>query len=815
MNGGDEKYTDDATAKYATSSSGGYSYESEDGSDEDDNAFSYFARAAQAVDRNTSSLSMTPRGDSSASSPYPGEETIVFYHGDCSETGSSVSRRSNQEYYDVLEMASDRLKQTNRQYDKLEYQRQSSSSGDEAVLFRKKKKKKKSKRHGKQSTKHKKSKPKSSRSGGDNVESPNELTQREMLNYSIDDEDENGIDPNDEFVPMSARSVSIWSPAALVNAAHSNKQDGKLDRDGFYKQRNNGSTKRANVRSTGAGIIYEKLHQLIRGRSEEIPNDFNLQSIGKQPTEEYLDKSTQNNRALDRCDSIVWGDESITDRDDGIEMVDDCSYSHVNDVSRKYRQANHIIVEKILWRRDRRRLLIILFVGSILFVTCLTLYVKSGNSNTKESRHSNSSATSSASFNRARVAQRYVLAILYYSTNGDEWKNSTDWLNGHECNWKGVGCASDGEAGVMSLTYLDLSNNLLNGTIPSEIGYISSLTQASCPYSSKLQLWGNNLFGSIPSSFSLLVNLRTLYLDKCQLSGDIYDKVEKLRRLQHLDLSFNKLRGKIPHGMGGISSLLDLRLSHNHFSGAFPISLASLPHLQTLLLDNNALGGSLPTNVGKMPSLVTLRIHENDFMGRLPDFTDAVYLEEAHFDENYFLGNIPTFGSNRLRSLYLGRNEFTGSLPESIGRISKLEDLYVQRNKLNGRIPSSISKLTALENIDLSFNKLSGSIPDAISGLMQLRELVLNDNRLTGGLPDIGKIKRLEIARLNNNLLSGNLELSLSVGSLNYLTEFAIQNNDLKGVVPEFVCDLLLDVLASDCWGKSSPVDCPCCTQCF
>ena len=141
MNGGDEKHTDDATAKYATSSSGGYSYESEDGSDEDDNAFSYFARAAQAVDRNTSSLSMTPRGDSSAPSPYPGEETIVFYHGDCGETGSSVSRRSNQEYYDVLEMASDRLKQTNRQYDKLEYQRQSSSSGDEAVLFRKKKKK--------------------------------------------------------------------------------------------------------------------------------------------------------------------------------------------------------------------------------------------------------------------------------------------------------------------------------------------------------------------------------------------------------------------------------------------------------------------------------------------------------------------------------------------------------------------------------------------------------------------------------------------------------------------------------------------------
>lgn len=103
------------------------------------------------------------------------------------------------------------------------------------------------------------------------------------------------------------------------------------------------------------------------------------------------------------------------------------------------------------------------------------------------------------------------------------------------------------------------------------------------------------------------------------------------------------------------------------------MSIETLPNLQTLLLNNNAIGGTLPSSISKMSSLVTLRIHENDFMGGLPDFTHAALLEEAHLDENYFTGPLPTFGSKRLRSLYLGRNAFTGSIPSSFGELSKLE----------------------------------------------------------------------------------------------------------------------------------------------
>lgn len=110
--------------------------------------------------------------------------------------------------------------------------------------------------------------------------------------------------------------------------------------------------------------------------------------------------------------------------------------------------------------------------------------------------------------------------------------------------------------------------------------------------------------------------------------------------------------------------------------------------------------------------------------------------------------------------------------------------LYMQANHLVEAIPESISKLTALQQLDLSYNRLTGSIPDSLSGLMQLRELILNDNRLTGNIPDIGSMKRIEIARLSNNLLGGELKFALSVGDLNYMKELSLQNNELRGVVP-------------------------------
>eukprot|EP00804_Cyclotella_cryptica_P029163 CCRYP_005331-RB/>CCRYP_005331-RB protein AED:0.16 eAED:0.16 QI:75/1/1/1/0.75/0.66/9/402/921 len=819
------------------------------------------------------------------------EETIIeFDHGDSSYTPGR--RKSNQEYYDVLEMANKRLSDKKK----------------------KKKSKKKSKKKKQLVDAMEKFKQALKRSDSDweystdgmaavTPQISQGLSQREMLDYSIDDDnDANEFDPNNE-VPRS----SIWKPATLVSVVASKNNDGKLDRDGYYKPINGAghAKKHATIRATGASMIYEVFRNLFQP-SEEVPvhRDFNLQSLTQRRDTGTIDQSLQSStdsrayddsidqstkKKLKHSESIVWADESIVgssirqESDNDIEMHD-YSYGDTNAASQDYRYASERVAQKMSWRRERRVLCCLLSFGAIFLSVCIALYVigsKSGSGENSsysmpppilipknntinrddppprpdplppgpvqgfngdishpitaddldfvvkritvdQSILSDSNSPQGKAYawckgdlmnnsidDAERLAQRYSLVVLYFATKGGDsgvWKNSTNWLTGHECNWYGIRCEL-GEDNVMSVTYIDLNNNALEGTIPFELGYVTNLTQ--------LQLWGNNLYGTIPQSFLQLVNLQSLYLDKNKLTGEIYNTVESMRSLKHLDLSFNKLKGKIPHGLGSISSLIDLRLSNNHFSGGFPVSFEALPNLQTLLLDNNAIGGTLPASIAKLPSLVTLRIHENDLIGSLPDFTNAIYLEEAHLDENDFSGSLPTFGSKRLRSLYLGRNAFTGTIPESFGELTKLEDLYIQANHLVGPIPASISKLTALQQLDLSFNRLTGPIPVSLSDLMQLRELVLNDNRLTGNIPDIGSMKRIEIARFNNNLLSGDLKFSLGAGKLNYLQEFSFQNNDLRGVVPEYICDLLLNVLTADCWGPASPVDCPCCSACF
>ena len=94
--------------------------------------------------------------------------------------------------------------------------------------------------------------------------------------------------------------------------------------------------------------------------------------------------------------------------------------------------------------------------------------------------------------------QRYVLAVLYFATNGDEWSANTNWLSeSHICEWFTTGIRSDICSPDLTLRHLDLNRNNLAGSIPEEVGLLDDLTI--------LDLSFNVLTGTIPSEVQLFL----------------------------------------------------------------------------------------------------------------------------------------------------------------------------------------------------------------------------------------------------------------------------------------------------------------------
>ena len=182
--------------------------------------------------------------------------------------------------------------------------------------------------------------------------------------------------------------------------------------------------------------------------------------------------------------------------------------------------------------------------------------------------------------------ERNALVALYNNTNGDQWYNNSWWkspplhldgfsMPGTECSWWGVYCSADG------VNYIDLWENNLLGTIPSEVDNLSKLTVFS--------LGVNQLTGSIPPELGNLSNLRVLMLYENQLTGNVPPELGNLSELKRLSLRDNKLTGNIPSELGQLFYLWELSLENNSLFGNIPIDFINLINLQFLYICGNNL----------------------------------------------------------------------------------------------------------------------------------------------------------------------------------------------------------------------------------
>ncbi|XP_058201417.1 probable LRR receptor-like serine/threonine-protein kinase At3g47570 [Rhododendron vialii] len=255
-----------------------------------------------------------------------------------------------------------------------------------------------------------------------------------------------------------------------------------------------------------------------------------------------------------------------------------------------------------------------------------------------------------------------------------------------------------------------------------------------------------------------------------RLSGNIPVDIGNLQKLRVLLLYGNKLYGEIPSCLSNSTSFFQLALFQNSLQGNIPSSLGKCQLLQQVSLAQNNLSGTIPKEVFSSSSLFYLDLSYNNLAGELPaEVGNLKNLEEFHASKNTLSGRIPsTLGSCvTLRFLNLDGNKFWGNLPATLANLRGVEELNLSHNNFSGRIPEYLDGFIFLNKLDLSFNDFEGTVPER--GVFKNATVISveGNNKLCGGIAELqlhscnskkGKRKGLTVV--------GKLILSISFGLL-------------------------------------------------
>jgi Leucine-rich repeat (LRR) protein len=382
-------------------------------------------------------------------------------------------------------------------------------------------------------------------------------------------------------------------------------------------------------------------------------------------------------------------------------------------------------------------------------------------------------------------AECEALVALYNSTDGFHWTNNSGWLVSNlPCDWFGVVCIAI-NIDDLHVKELNLWGNNMFGTIPIEIGNLSFLE--------KIHFESNQLHGEIPAEFGNLMNLSNFYAENNQLSGKLPSELGDLSKLSNLRLYSNQLGGPLPVELGNIPSLLYINLAYNQITGTLPVEYGNLINLDYLDLSNNLLTGSIPPQIGNLTKITHLDLSDNQLNGTIPvELGNLSSVDYLILTYNQLSGSIPVEIGNLLNLKTLGMfgNDLTGEIPASLGNLTKLNHLNLGSNELTGTIPASLGNLVSLGDVlNLNINHLTGNIPPELGQLINLVTLDLSWNHLDGNIPtEIGNMANLKFLRLSGNRFNGSIPDS--IGNLNKLQSLYLSNNAFANEIPLSITNL-------------------------
>eukprot|EP00250_Pteridium_aquilinum_P033243 c5359_g1_i1 orf=893-4372(-) len=337
-----------------------------------------------------------------------------------------------------------------------------------------------------------------------------------------------------------------------------------------------------------------------------------------------------------------------------------------------------------------------------------------------------------------------------------------------------TGSAPEGLAQCKRLIYLDLSNNKLEGSLPSTLSVHCMVV---------FNVSGNSLQGQLPdrfsSSCSTAVLLESLFssVPGSFLSDNASFAVGTLSSY-FSSLYCGGVFSRLPGWFSNQSMAVVHDMSDNNFTGPLrsvelgKVLLEKAP-VYGFFVSGNQLTGTLSSSLFESCQnygTFSLKVSRNKFSGALPAdaMSKCISLKQFEAAANQLVRIVPN-GLGRLKHLVyldLSSNSLSGTLPSDVGQLQELQYFMVADNNLTGTIPESFGKLASLVVLDLSGNRLTGSIPGDLANLSNLKKLLLSNNHLSGFIPtNFTRLRYLSVMDVAYNNLSGSVPHAGSLAS--------------------------------------------------